>query len=187
MMERALFTGHKVRLSAIDPKQDAEHLARWSHDAGYMRLYGADPILPRTAQEFAKGLEKDLARKLDFWFLVRTLADDQPIGIASLDGIELPHREAWFSIGLGDRSYWGQGYGSDASQLMLAYGFRELNLHRISLTVFEYNQRAIRAYERLNFRHEGRARDFLLRDGRRWDMLFMGLLRHEWEPIGASR
>jgi RimJ/RimL family protein N-acetyltransferase len=46
--------------------------------------------------------------------------------------------------------------------------------------VFEYNPRAIRSYEKAGFRHEGRERLFLNKEGRRWDMLFMGILREEW-------
>jgi len=57
----------------------------------------------------------------------------------------------------------------------------ELNLHRVSLDVFEYNPRAIRSYEKVGFKHEGRVRQALNRDGRRWDILYMGILREEWE------
>ena len=65
-------------------------------------------------------------------------------------------------------------------KVVLRYAFTELNLQRLTLTVFEYNPRAVRAYEKTGFRHEGRLRQFLNREGRRWDMLFMGILRHEW-------
>ena len=59
--------------------------------------------------------------------------------------------------------------------------FNELNLHRVSLDVFEYNPRAIRSYEKVGFVFEGRTRKFLNREGQRWDMIFMGILRSEWE------
>jgi RimJ/RimL family protein N-acetyltransferase len=65
-------------------------------------------------------------------------------------------------------------------QVILRYAFQELNLRRVSLDTFEYNPRAIRSYEKAGFVHEGRVRKFLLREGRRWDMLFMGILREEW-------
>jgi RimJ/RimL family protein N-acetyltransferase len=84
-------------------------------------------------------------------------------------------------ISLGDREYWGKGYGSDAMRLLLRYAFHELNLHRVSLNVFEYNPRAIRSYEKVGFVHEGRMRKFLNREGKRWDILYMGITRQEWE------
>jgi RimJ/RimL family protein N-acetyltransferase len=64
--------------------------------------------------------------------------------------------------------------------VILRFAFDELNLYRISLNVFEYNQRAIRSYEKVGFVVEGREREFLRRAGRCWDMIFMGILREEW-------
>ena len=83
-------------------------------------------------------------------------------------------------IGLGEREYWGKGYGTDTMRLAVRYAFMELNLNRVTLNVFEYNPRAIRCYEKAGFRHEGRQRQFLNRNGRRWDVLEMGILRDEW-------
>jgi RimJ/RimL family protein N-acetyltransferase len=89
-------------------------------------------------------------------------------------------------IGIGEAEYRGKGYGTDAMQVILGFAFRELNLHRVSLSVFEYNPRAIRSYEKAGFRHEGRLRAEINRDGRRWDVLMMGILRTEWEAQRLS-
>jgi RimJ/RimL family protein N-acetyltransferase len=64
--------------------------------------------------------------------------------------------------------------------VLLRFAFTEVNLKRVSLGVFEYNPRAIRSYEKAGFRLEGRLRSLLHREGRRWDNLFMGILREEW-------
>ena len=63
----------------------------------------------------------------------------------------------------------------------MRFAFDELNLHRVQLTVFSYNERAIALYEKLGFQREGVYREHLQRDGRRYDMYLYGLLRHEWE------
>ena len=73
-----------------------------------------------------------------------------------------------------------------ALRLLLRFAFDELNLYRVQLTVFSYNPRAIRLYEKLGFRHEGTFREFVQRDGARHDMLLYGLLRQEWEAQGAA-
>jgi RimJ/RimL family protein N-acetyltransferase len=65
-------------------------------------------------------------------------------------------------------------------KIILRYAFMEVNLQRVTLNVFEYNPRAVRTYEKTGFRHEGRMRQVLNREGKRWDMLFMGILREEW-------
>ena len=68
-------------------------------------------------------------------------------------------------------------------RLLLDYAFGELNLHRFQLTVFAYNERASALYEKLGFVREGVFREFLLRDGTRYDMYLYGLLRREWETF----
>ena len=108
------------------------------------------------------------------------LEDDRLIGYIGLEGDIFPHGEAFVGIGIGERELWGKGYGTDAMKVILRYAFQELNLRRVSLDTFEYNPRAIRSYEKAGFVHEGRAEDFLYREGRRWDLIFMGILREEW-------
>ena len=64
--------------------------------------------------------------------------------------------------------------------IVLRFAFTEINLRRVTLTVFEYNPRAIRSYEKTGFKHEGRLRGALLRDEKRWDVLYMGIRREDW-------
>ena len=89
-------------------------------------------------------------------------------------------------MGIGEPEARGQGFGSEVLQLLLRYAFTELNLHRVALNVFEHNPRAIHLYEKTGFTVEGRAREFLNRDGRRWDMIFMGILQEEWQAHNAE-
>ncbi len=86
-------------------------------------------------------------------------------------------------ISIGEKEYWGKGYGTDAMRVVLRYAFTELNLHRVSLTVFEYNPRAIRSYEKAGFTLEGREREAVFRSGKRTDMIYMGVLREDWERL----
>jgi RimJ/RimL family protein N-acetyltransferase len=71
-------------------------------------------------------------------------------------------------------------------RLALGFAFMELNLHRVSLNVFEYNPRAVRSYEKAGFHVEGRQRQALLRNGKRWDAIEMGILREEWLEMNPS-
>jgi RimJ/RimL family protein N-acetyltransferase len=83
-------------------------------------------------------------------------------------------------LGIGDAADRGKGYGSEAIKLLLRYTFEEINLHRLSAAVPEYNLPALRLFDKAGFSIEVRQRQFLHRDGRRWDMLGLGLLRSEW-------
>jgi RimJ/RimL family protein N-acetyltransferase len=80
----------------------------------------------------------------------------------------------------GDREYIGRGYGTDAMRVIVGYGFRELGLHRSALSVTEFNQAGIRAYEKAGFTVEGRRRESVLHDGRWYDNLLMSILDYEW-------
>jgi RimJ/RimL family protein N-acetyltransferase len=78
---------------------------------------------------------------------------------------------------------WNKGFGTEAMKLILRYAFDLLNLNRISLTVFEYNARAILSYEKAGFRVEGQHRKWVNRDGKRWDLISMGILQSEWREV----
>lgn len=171
-----LFRGELVRLTALLP-EDKDAFARWSADAEYQRLLDLRPARPRGPESVMENTVESGEKNVLFG--IRTLAEDKLIGFGELD----PNRRdqyCWLGIGIGNREYWGKGYGTDAVRLLVAYAFRELNLYRVSLSVFEYNERAIRAYEKAGFVHEGRQRATIYRDGQRFDMLMMGILRPDW-------
>ncbi len=180
-MENQLFTGKLVRLGALDPERDADAFARWSQDSEYLRLIDMPPPVPRLAKSFKEDLTAWQAQENDYIFVIRTLDGDRAIGFIELDGISWTNREAWIGIGIGEREFWGKGYGTDAMQVLTRYAFTELQLRRLSLNVYEYNVRAQRSYQKAGFVVEGHARQVLNRDGQRWDLVYMGLLKEEWE------
>ena len=173
------FTGKLVRLITPDLKADPKRTAAWSRDSEYMRMYDMDPVKVLSPQSEKDALEKRVSRNV--WFMIQTLRTQQVIGEVSLGGIDYLIGNAWLGIGVGERDFWGKGYGSEAAQLLLRFGFEEMNLRRVSLTVAEYNQRAIHAYEKIGFVIEGKSRKSIVRCGQRWDKFYLGLLRREWE------
>ncbi|WP_241494631.1 GNAT family N-acetyltransferase [Bacillus coahuilensis] len=116
----------------------------------------------------------------DYRFSIRLKSTDDLIGYMELDDILWSNRVGWISLGIGELEHRGKGYGKEAMDTILRYAFHELNLHRIQLTVFSYNEPAIHLYEKVGFQKEGTYRQFLERDGNRHDMLLYGLLKEEW-------
>jgi RimJ/RimL family protein N-acetyltransferase len=172
-----IFTGKLLRLTS--PKaDDAEMFAQWTQDDEYMRLLDDDPVRPQSIANFAsfgEAISHD-----NFYFHLRTLEDKQLIGFVVLFNLKWRNQTAEMAIGIGAKAFWGKGYGRDALNLILSYAFSELCLHRVSLTVLSYNTRAIKAYERVGFQHEGTHRQAIQRSGQRYDLLLYGILREEW-------
>ncbi len=98
---------------------------------------------------------------------------------------EVDHR-AILAIGIHDPDLLGQGIGQEAMTLILTHAFDTMGLHRVSLRVLEYNHRAIAAYKKVGFVEEGREREAGLVQGKRYDDLIMGVLAHEYQPLGGA-
>ena len=106
-------------------------------------------------------------------------ADVSPFAAGNLD--------VYVGIFIGNKDCWSEGYGTEALRLMIRYGFDQLNLHKISLRVFCFNTRAIRAYEKVGFRREAIFRDHGYRNGEYCDDYAMSILEDEWrEKNGKS-
>ena len=187
-----IFTGKLVRLSAFDPEEMSKAFPRWNLNSEYFRLLNSSARPMQSVKAAAKWMEKEAEEisPANYYFSIRTLEDDKLIGEIGLDVVNWPGRDAFVGLGIGETEYWSKGYGTDVMNVLLRFAFTEINLRRVSLGVFEYNPRAIRSYEKAGFRHEGRLRRLLNREGRRWDNLFMGILREEWlelnMPVGAE-
>jgi RimJ/RimL family protein N-acetyltransferase len=179
---RDLFRGELVRFTLEEPETSVKAQARWQRDTELHRLADSSPARLNSEKKIREWIEKqgDTGFPPDrYFFTVRTLAEDKYIGFLGL-WIDLVHREAWVGLGIGERDFWGKGYGSDMMKLCQQYVFAELGLERLSLGLYEYNPRALRSYEKCGFRLEGRTRNETMREGRRYDALWMGILREEW-------
>lgn len=173
-----LLQGPRITLGAID-EDDLPTVGRWFNDYTFMHTFNGRPFYPRPQWVHEKDIRAFIEEKDTYLFGVRIASTDEIIGITDLE-IQWPNRHAALGIGIGDAAHRGLGYGEEAMRLLLTYGFTELNLHRIYLTVFSYNTAAIKLYERLGFAHEGTLREHLLRDGTAYDMHYYGLLASEW-------
>lgn len=177
-----ILTGELIRLSAMDAEEASKAFSRWARDSEFKRLLDSGVVRVSSQKNVQKWLEKALDEQgaNQYWFSIRKLDDDRFLGDIDLYVHNWPGRDAFVGLGIGEREFWGKGYGTDVMKVILRYAFEEVNLKRVTLTVFEYNPRAIRSYEKAGFRHEGRMRQLLNKEGRRWDMLTMGILRAEW-------
>ena len=177
-----LFRGELVRLTSEEPDFRAKVEVNWQRDSEFHRLADSDPAMMVSEKKLKEWFEKQNESGFQskrYSFSARPLDGDKPIGFFGL-WVDLIHSEAWVGIGIGEREFWSKGYGTDMMKLCLQYAFTELNVHRVSLGLHEYNPRALRSYEKAGFCLEGRTRKDTQREGRYTDGLWMGILREEW-------
>lgn len=183
-----LFRGELVRFTLEEPEASARTEVRWQRDTEFIRLADSDPSQLSSEKKIKEWFEKqseDGFKPERYSFSVRTLDGDQYIGSLGM-WVDLIHSEAWVGLGIGEREFWSRGYGSDMMRLCQRYVFAELGLQRLSLGLHEYNPRALRSYEKCGFRLEGRTRKDLMREGKRYDSLWMGILREEWLALDTG-
>ena len=182
-----LFRGQLVRLTSEDAESRSKIESNWQRDSEFHRLADADPAEMYSAKKIQGWAEKaaeDGFKPERYMFSIRVLEDDKLIGFISL-WYNLIHREVWVGIGIGEREYWGKGCGTDAMKLGVQYAFLELGAQRVSLGLMDYNPRALKSYEKVGFKLEGRTRQDVQREGARHDSLWMGILREEWLALTA--
>lgn len=158
---------------------DLPAVTRWYRDREIARLtrYQTRPMSEADVERFFQ--LRMLAPDALAYSIVE-LPDWRLVGFTTFSSLDGDNGSVMFHITIGERDAWGRGLGTEATELMLEHAFERLGLHRVGLSVFSYNVRAIRAYEKAGFRLEGRQREAIMRDGRYWDEIQMGILVDEW-------
>ena len=183
-IDTPLFSGNLVRLGPIDHEKDPEVVSRWSHDAGFMRMMNLDPMSPMSAWRVKKKLdelEKSIEERTLFHFRIRALEDSRLLGYAELYWISWSNAIGNIRLGIGAPEDRRKGYGREVLGLLLNYAFSELNLHRLTAVIPEYNLPALALFRSFGFIEEVRRRQAVERDCRFWDLLNYGLFAGEWK------
>jgi len=177
--------GERVRLRAIE-RSDIPTFVRWFNDPEvrrYLLMY-----TPMSHAQEERWFASTLERQDDFLFGIEAREADTwvHIGNLGLHRVDWRNRCALFGIVLGEKSYWGRGYGTEATRTMLRYAFDELNLHRVELETYAFNPRARRCYHKAGFRDEGVRREAHYRDGVYHDVYTMAILKADWQAAQSS-
>ncbi|MBI4322608.1 MAG: GNAT family N-acetyltransferase [Chloroflexi bacterium] len=174
-----MIRGDKVLLRALE-RSDVERCHRWFNDPAVVEYLPATyPV--SMAQEQAI-IERQTASSDDLYLAIEA-ENGQHIGSTGLHRINRRCLNAELRIAIGEKEYWGKGYGTDAVKALSAFGFDQMNLHKVYLYVFDFNLRGIACYRRCGFRQEGAWREHHYYGGKYCDVLTMGLLRAEFEQL----
>jgi RimJ/RimL family protein N-acetyltransferase len=174
-----MIAGQRLRLRPIR-RDDLPILRTWFDDPETMRFWGhPSPLV--IEDQFEDDLKGRYARFDDAGYFLIELLDGTPIGRIGYEQLDPQTRSAAVHILLGTQEVRGQGYGTEAMVTLLRYLFHQRNLHRVSLEVFAWNERAIRSYMKVGFVVEGRLRDDQFFDGQYHDSIPMSILRDEFD------
>lgn len=177
--------GEKCYLSPCSP-EDAEQWALWDNDLEVTVPLGDEAYVP-TALARSQEQVNHAIQDQEHVFSIVDLATDAVIGRCMLFGVNHVDRNAMLGIVIGDKSYWGKGYGQEATALLADYGFNLLNLNNIMLGVFEFNTRAIHCYQQVGFKEIGRRRQARIIGGRKFDVILMDILAGELRSKTMNR
>ena len=174
-----MIRGKRIRLRPLE-ESDAERIRQWRLDEKTRQAYMGYrfPVIAAAEREWVMRVANPSNR--EHVYLGVEHPEDGLIGFVNLREIDWVNRLAKVGM-LIAASHQGQGYGRETLDLLLRYGFKELNLHRLELDVRADNPRAVALYGSAGFKEEGRLRQRWAADGTYVDVLVMGLLRSEAE------
>lgn len=170
--------GEKCYLSPIQP-EDAELWTAWMNDLEVTVPLGDEAYLPYSLEKMRAEVAEAIRRQ-DHIFTIVECAGDRPVGRCLLFSIDAVNRSAMMGIVIGEKTAWNQGLGTEATRLLLDYAFNLLNLHSVMLGTFEFNRRAIRAYEKVGFQRIGLRREARIIAGKAWGVVLMDMLGDEF-------
>lgn len=176
-----MLEGKSVVLRALEPA-DLERAYKWMNDPEVRRYVAMRYPVARVDEQawlrdrppnsFAGGVRLAIDTK-----------EGVHIGNLDLREVRPEDRSASLGIVIGEKEYWSNGHGTDALTTLLRFAFYEMNLHRVSLHTFEFNERGQACYRKCGFVEEGRLREHYYAEGRYWDCLVMAVLREEFEAL----
>lgn len=176
-----MIEGILVNLRAVEPA-DAERFFKWVNDREVTRT-----LMPRypwslvSEKEWAEGAAKPIEYG-DVRLAVEA-KDGRHIGMCGLHRGRPEDRHAELGIVIGEKDCWSQGYGTDAILTLVRFAFYQMNLNKVALGVFDFNEKAQRIYRKLGFVEEGRFREEYYQDGRYIDVIRMSILRREFDEM----
>lgn len=161
-------------------EKDLPFVTAWINDPEVTQYLAAH--MPMMEAEERRWFENLPSRK-PHDIVVAIEVDGVFIGTMGLHGIDFKHRRATTGALIGNKAYWGKGYGSEAKMLLLDYAFNELGLHKICSSVIAFNERSIRYSLKCGYQEEARLRSHHFAKGKYWDEVRLAVFQKDWKPL----
>ena len=175
-----MLKGKQVNLGPIK-KEYIESFLKWFNDPEITQYLV--PFRPMTRMAEEEWIENLKNREDSIHFSIVIPHEDgseKLIGNCGLHKIDWKNRVAEAGIVIGEKDYQNKGYGTEAMELLVEYGFNTVNLNRIQLFTDAFNIKALKSYKKVGFIEEGRKRQCFWSNGKYHDSIMMGILAEEW-------
>lgn len=173
-----MYIGNKIRLREYR-REDVKSAQNYMNNPELKKLLTPGIPYLYTFEDEQRWYESLSANKDIYSFAIETIEDDKYIGGCGINKVDWKNSVAIVGIFIGDKNYWGKGYGTDAMKVLIKFIFEQMNINKIKLNVYDYNKRAIKSYEKCGFKTEGILREEIFRDGKYHDEYVMGILKEE--------
>ena len=176
-----MLKGKRIRLAPLDRKY-IDLFLKWFNDpeiTQYLTMYK-----PLTRDWEEKWFDALKHKEDAVYFSIHVIKEDESdtvIGNCAIQNINSRTRAASCGITIGEKEYQNRGLGTEAMEMLVEYGFNTLNLNRIELSVYDFNSRAFKTYQKVGFVEEGRKRQARYHNGKYQDEIIMAILREDWE------
>lgn len=179
----AFLKGKKTILRPIE-RSDAPLLTKWINDPDVRVFLKGSYPLSELAEE--RWIEEKLKKENDFTLGIVDTKTSKLIGTMGLHQILRIHGTALTGALIGEKSYWGKGYGSDAKMALLDWAFNTLNLRKICSRVIAFNERSYAYSKKCGYVEEARLKDHYFRNGKYYDQIILSVFREDWLPLGKK-
>lgn len=173
--------GDRIFLSPVDTSnEEIEKFTEWMNDFKVTDYIGRSGYITTVIgeKEWLENTAKNTESRI---FDIIELKNNKLIGVISLENFNWIERSAVLGIFIGDRDFRNNGYGAEAINLLLEYGFKYLNLHSIRLELLSINERAHKCYSKCGFKDTGCNREQVFLNGKYYDKLHMDILENEFK------
>lgn len=180
MSNHAFLNGRRIYLrSLFDEDAEGEYL-KWFNDEEVCHG-NSHHIFPHSKRKILEYIRHSHQTNDEFILAIVLKSNDKHLGNIAFQNIDYIYRSADLTIILGDKSIWGNGYGGEASKLLVHHGFFSMNLHRISCATFETNVAMKKLALSLGMKEEGRRCEAAYKNGKYIDIIEYGILKKTYE------
>lgn len=178
-MKTPFISGEKLYLKGLEKEDLKGNMFRWANDSE-VTYYMYTGLKPNSMDVLEKEYDQLIHSDKDVIMAIIDKKTDAHIGNVGLYSINWLYRSAEYRILIGEKEYWGKGYGVETANLIIKYGFSKLNLNKIWLGVNAANKAAVKSYKKSGFIEEGVLRQEIYRNSTYYDAIRMSILKGEF-------